>query len=286
MKLIMGGTDLDINWFESIVYSFVSGLADFLPVSSQAHQAIMLNLFGSTAGTALLDFFIHIACLAAVYINCQSSIASINRTGRLLAIPARRRKRQPERNLVAEFRFLRGASIPALFMILLSGFTDIAPNRLNIVAICLLLNGIVLYITGHIPVGNKQSSSLNGIESFLIGIASGFGVFSGISRMGMGMSVGVMRGSSLQNALRLGLLLSIPVLAGLCVSDVVFMFINGLGSIGFLDILQCLISSAFAYGGATLAIAGLRYITERADISWFSYYCWGLALFSFLLFMI
>lgn len=277
---------MELNWFESIVYSFVSGLAEFLPVSSNAHQGIMLNLFGNTASTALLDFFIHAACLVAVYIHCQSTIAAISRTANLLAIPARRRKRQPDRNLVAELRFLRTAAMPALLMILLSGFASSASGKLNILAIGLLLNGVVLYITGHIPVGNKQSASMSGLESLLVGLASGLGIFSGISRMGMGMSVGIMRGTSPQNALRLSLLLSIPILAGLCVSDIVFMFVSGLGGIGFLDIIQCIVSSAFAYGGAALAIASLRFITVKAGISWFSYYCWGLALFSFLLFMI
>lgn len=282
----MGGADMELNWFESIIYSFISGLAEFLPVSSKAHQGIMLNLFGGTGETAFLDFCIHAACLVAVYIHCQSSLAAISRTGKLLSIPPRRRKRQPDTNLVAELRFLRTASIPALLMILLSGMLNSTADKLNVLAIGLLINGVVLYVTGHIPIGNKQPASMNGLESLLMGIASGFGIFSGVSRTGMGMSTGIMRGVSLQNALRLSLLLSVPVLAGLCVCDVVFMFINGLGGIGFLNIIQCLFSAAFAYGGAILALSSLRFIAVKAGISWFSYYCWGLALLSFLLFMI
>ncbi len=277
---------MELNWLESIIYAFVSGIAEFLPVSSKAHQAVLLNLFGNTASTVVLDFCIHLACLIAVYIHCQSTVAAINRTSKLLTIPARRRKRQPDRNLTAELQFLRIAALPALLMILLAGVVNTAAPKLNILALCLLANGIVLYITGHIPVGNKKSLSMNRLESLLMGIASSLGILPGVSRMGMGLSAGIMCGTSAENALRLGLLLSIPVLGGLCVADIVFMFTVGTGIIGFLAILQCIISGAFAYLGAFLAMRLMRFAAVKVGFSWFSYYCWGLALFAFLLFMI
>ena len=37
---------MDLNWLQSIIYGFVSGLMDILPVSAQAHRALLLKLFG------------------------------------------------------------------------------------------------------------------------------------------------------------------------------------------------------------------------------------------------
>ncbi len=277
---------MELNWLESILYSVISGVSEFLPVSSKAHQGILLNLFGCTASTALLDFCIHLGCLIAVYIQCQSSVAAISRTSRLLSIPTHRRKRQPDRQLVAELRFLRTAAFPALLMIFLTAIVGSVSNRLNILAFVIIVNGIMLYITGHIPIGNKQSSAFNKLENILIGIASGLGIIPGISRMGMTLSISTMRGTSTQNALRLGLLLSIPVLVGLCIADFVYIFISGAGITGFLGFLQCIAGGGFAYIGAAFTITFMRFVAARTNFSWLSYYCWGLALFAFLLFMI
>ena len=277
---------MELNWLESILYSFISGVSEFLPVSSRAHQGILRNLFGCTTSTTLLDFCIHLGCLIAVYIQYQSAFAAISRTSRLLSIPAHRRKRQPDRELVAELKYLRTATVPALLMIFLTGIVGTFSNRLNILSITLILNGIVLYISGHIPIGNKKSSLFNGLESLIIGISSGLGIIPGISRMGMTLSISTMRGTSTQNALRLGLLLSIPVLAGLCIADFVFIFISGAGITGFLGFLQCIIGGGIAYVSAVFTITSMQYIATRTNFSWLSYYCWGLGLFAFLLFMI
>ena len=44
VKLCKGGTGMDLNWFESIIYGLFLGLTDILPVSAQAHKLIMLKL--------------------------------------------------------------------------------------------------------------------------------------------------------------------------------------------------------------------------------------------------
>lgn len=127
---------------------------------------------------------------------------------------------------------------------------------------------------------------MNRLEGLLIGVASGLGIVPGVSRLGLGVCVGIMRGAAPQNALNWSFVLSVPILAALCVTDIILMFTAGVGSFGFLMLLQCLFSALFAYVGSTLAITLLRFMAVKVGFSWFSYYCWGVALFSFLLFMI
>jgi len=277
---------MEFNWLESILYALISGMTEFLPVSSAAHQSILRTLFGNSGNTIVLDFLIHLAALAAVYINCQSHVSAIIRTRRILSIPKRRRKRQPNMTLVAELRLLRSAALPAIVMVFFTTSVSVVADKLQLLALILLINGTMLYITGHIPIGNKTVGSMNRFESLLIGLASGFGIVPGFSRLGLGVSVAVMRSTTPQNAFNWSLLLSIPVLGALCIADIVLMFTAGVGSFGFLTLIQCMVSAFFAYVGATLAMTLLRFIAVKAGFSWFSYYCWGLAMFAFLLFMI
>ena len=59
-----------MNLFQSLVFGLISGLSDILPVSSQAHKAMMLKIFGINAEAPLLRLFIHAGILAALPGSC------------------------------------------------------------------------------------------------------------------------------------------------------------------------------------------------------------------------
>lgn len=275
-----------MSWLQSILYALISGMAEFLPVSSGAHQTILLNLFGQNQTPAALNFTIHLGALAAVYINCQNHLAALSRTQKLLHIPKHRRKRQPDTDLRAELQLFRNSSVLAVIMVLLTSLVSPVADKLYMLSLFLLINGTMLYITGRIAVGNKTAASMTRFDGLLIGVASGLGIVPGISRLGLGVSSGIIRGASAQNALNWGLLISIPVLLALCVADIVLMFTAGVVDFGFIMLLQCLVGALFAYLGAAVSIALLRFMAVKVGFSWFSYYNWGLALFAFLLYMI
>lgn len=275
-----------MNWIQTIIYALISGMAEFLPVSSSAHQAILLTLFGQSNIPTALNFTVHLGALAAVYINCQNHLAAINRTQRLLAIPKKRRKRQADPELKADLRIFRTASILAATIVLVASVALNVVYKLNWLALLLCLNGLALYLTCRIATGNKTAISMNRFDSVLLGITSGLGIFSGLSRMGVGISAMIFRGASAKNALNWSLIISIPVLCALCIADVIAMFTIGVTGFGFIALLKCIFAAAISYIGATLAITLLRFMAVKVGFSWFSYYCWGLAFFSFLLYMI
>lgn len=277
---------MGLNWLESIVYALISGVTEILPVSSRAHQQLLLNLFGGTVNTTLLDLMIHIAVLTALYINCQNSISRIQRQRKLLQIPKRRRKHQPDWQAVSELRLVKTAAIPIVLGVLFTQLVQSLSGKLHLLSLFLVVNGILLYTTGRIAIGNKSAGSMSRFDGFLVGLAGTLGMLPGISRMGCALSVSIMRGADPQRALNWCLILSVPALLALCVADVFLMFTLGVGTFGFLMLIQCLFSALFAYLGATLAIMLLRYMAVKVGFSWFSYYSWGLAMLSFLLFMI
>ena len=54
-----GGDSMHMNWIESIIYGLISGAAEFLPISSKAHQDLSMLLFGISQTDPVRDFVVH-----------------------------------------------------------------------------------------------------------------------------------------------------------------------------------------------------------------------------------
>ena len=67
---------MDMNFFESCLYGLFSGLAEFLPVSAEAHQVLLRQLFGVEGKLPLLNLLVHIGALLAVFFRRKRHAAS------------------------------------------------------------------------------------------------------------------------------------------------------------------------------------------------------------------
>ena len=68
-----------MKFLESLFYGFVSGLAEFLPISSSAHQSIINTLFGASYIDPVRNLFVHIAILIALYLGTAKARERLNR---------------------------------------------------------------------------------------------------------------------------------------------------------------------------------------------------------------
>lgn len=275
---------MDWNWIHSLVYGLVSGFTEFLPVSSDAHQWMFAELTGVGQGHLPHRLFSHIGGLLALLLACKPQMDKLSRERRIAALPARRRKRQPDVKSLAEIRFLRMAggllllAIPAFVLISRMG------QPLWLVALLLLLNGIILYVPQFLPGGNKDALSLSAADSLLTGTAGALGRFPGISGIGASMSALKVRGVDWQYALQICLLLMIPVFGIAIGCDIYGMILAGAGiSLG--HVLYYLFTALSAFAGAYFGIIFMRFLAVKAGFSGFSYYCWGMALFTFFLYL-
>lgn len=273
-----------MDWLESILFGLISGLTEILPVSAQAHQAILLKLFGTSAGS-LWQLLIHGAVLLALYQSLSEQIRQLRREQRLLQIPRSRRKRQPDLVKVFDMRLLRTATVIMVFGFFAYPTLSAWCLDLQFVAPMLLVNGILLYVPMHMATGNKDARSMSQLDGVLLGLAGALAVVPGISRVGTLTSAGIARGADREQSLKWGLLLCIPALLCLMGFDVYGIVAAGIGSVSFPDILGMILSAFAAYGGAYGAIQIVRFLAVRAGFSGFAYYCWGAALFSFIIYL-
>jgi len=273
-----------MDWLWTILYGFVAGLAEFLPLSSPAHQSISAAVFGLASAAPLRQFLIRAACLAALLSACGREIDKLRRDGRMARLPARRRKRPVDSRSVATNRLLNIAVFPLVIGLVFYRRVNMWVDSLAMLTIFLVINGILLFVPQYIPSGNKDGRNLSLLDGLLMGLAGAFSVFPGISRMSAIHFAASARGADKNYSLQFALYLSIPALVIMLLFDAVAIF-GGIEAISFLVIIQYLLAMAAAYFGSTFAISIMRSMVVRAGYEIFSYYCWGMALISMILYL-
>ena len=277
---------MDTNWLESLLLGLVSGITEFMPVSSQAHELLLLRLFGVDQAHPLMLLFIHIGALTALIFSSAAQLKRMQREYRYAKLPARRRRRQPDRQIVLDMALLKGAILPMTLGMLFYQRAQNAAGKLHIAALLLFLNGLLLYIPQYLPRGNKDSRHMSKLDSLLFGIVTAVSIFPGLSRTGLTGSTAAARGADTSQAYKWALFLSIPAIIIMLCFDVFTVFMTGFDGIGFLFIVQCLLSAVAAYFGALASITFMRSLTAHSGFAGFSYYCWGASLFMFILYLI
>lgn len=272
------------NWLQGILYGLISGFTAFLPVPSTAHQILFETMSGAAGQAALFRLACRIGVLAALILSCRLTIRNLLRQRRLSRIPVRKRKRQPDPVSIMELRFLRTAWIPATAGMLLCGLGDRTGASLPLLALTVLLGGVLVYLPGLFRSGNKDAPTSSVLDAVATGCGMCLSVLPGISGVAGVVSVGALCGLDRRFALRVALLLSIPATVVRLVFDGIALAAIGVG--GFSIVLLALLSAAAAFLGALASVGTIRFLTVKSGASGFAYYCWGLALFIFALFLI
>ena len=257
---------MDLNWMESVIYGFLSGLMDIVPLSAQAHRILLMKFFGISGGTDVMRLAVHIGVFGGLYYSCQSQIVRINRARALARVPKRRRKRPLDTRSLMDWSMLKTMLIPMVIGLFLYKYNTAMRDNLLLVAIFLLVNGIILYVPQFLPGLGATASTLPGISA--VGAA-----------VSIGSVCGVERGFCLSMALMMNLALNL----GLAIVDVFTLFTNGLGVFSFGILIRYLATGLTAFGGCLLGIKIMRILSGNHGYSGFAFYCVGLSLFTFIL---
>lgn len=273
-----------MSFLESLLYGFLSGLTEFLPVSSQAHQAILLRLFGLTYREPARDVFVHIAILLALITGCRPMFNSILREQRLASTS--RRRRSGDRRSTHELRLFRVAAFPLIIGLICYALARKIENNLIMLALMFLVNGIIVIIPEYVRHGNKDGRFMTGLDGIFLGIFGAFSAVPGISRVGSMSFYSTLRGVERGHSLNWAYLLSVPALILFIVFDIVNLFTLPLGTVSFVSVIFYLVSASAAYCGGYFGILLMRYLSVHTGYAGFAYYSWGAAMFTFVLYLI
>ena len=274
---------MELSGFEHLIYGLVSGLTEIFPVSARAHSAIMLKVLGADRISGLPVLLIHVAVLAAIYYSSRPQLVKMSRARRLARIPKKRRKRPLDLCSLMDSRFLLTMMLPVILVDLLYRNISEISFSLLAVAVLLFVNGVVLYVPQFFPGSNKDARSLSRLEGVVMGIGGGLSVIPGLSGLGASVSVGSICGIERSYALNMSLLMNIAYLVGMIVYDIIGLIQYGLELFTFQWFIVYILAAALAFVGAMLAIRIMRALASDRGYHFFSYYCWGIALFTFIL---
>jgi len=274
---------MDLNWLQSILMGIVSGLANVLPVSAEAHVRLLRKFFGVSRTPELMDLMIHLGIFAALYLSCQPHILKMVRAKKLSRIPKRKRKRPLDTRSMMDLSLWQTMLLPVVLVLFFYQKITGLVSNLILMATFLFLNGLILYIPQYLPSSNKDCRSLSRVEGILMGIGGALFVIPGMSGTGAALSVASVTGVDRKYGLNMVLLMNLGILAGMMVYDLLAVISAGFAGTGFAMLLRYIASGMAAFLGAFLAVKFLRHQAEEKGYALYSYYCWAIALFTFVL---
>lgn len=271
-----------MNILESIIYGLISGLSEFLPISSLGHQRILKLLFDAPVHVPICDLMVHIGFIIAIIVSCGTYIERIRRIFRLSA-SRRRQLRSQDYIIYHDTRLIRCAAFPMIIGLVILLLLERNQTGLKGIALYFLLNGLIIFIPEYLPLANKDSRRLSNFDGFLAGFMSAFSALPGLSRIGLSSSATLSRGADRSKAYNWILILSLPAIAVLILADIIILLQVGFQGITFLNILGYMLSGMASFAASMAGIYLMRFIAERSGYSAFAFYSWGAALITLLL---
>lgn len=274
---------MELNWLQSILFGLVSGAADIIPVSGQAHRLLLLKFFGVNQMPNLLALLLHLSVAAALYLSSQGQFVRMNRARALARIPKKKRKRPLDTRSMMDWSLIKTMLVPTVIGLLLNSRVRGWSVNMFLIAGMLFVNGLILYIPQFLPTSNRDSRTLTRLEGVLMGLGAGASVLPGISTVGIMVSIASVCGIERLYGLNMTFIVKLFFLIGLMVYDVLAIITDGLGGLTVMLLIQYILTAALSFGAAMLGIRTLRKLAPEHGFHTFGVYCWGLALFTFIL---
>ena len=273
-----------------ILLGLIQGVAEFLPISSSGHLALLENLLGAKGGadiaamddSAFFNIMLHLATLIAVVIAYWPDVRDM--VTEFIAMVRGAAKREP----------LASGNIPArrLILMLIIGTLPlflVLPFRHKIeslnaipwfVGAALIVTGVLLFVADRMPQGGKTERDMTVWDAVFIGVAQGVATIPGLSRSGTTITAGMSRSLTREFAVKYSFLMSLLSVLGAVVLSLVDVIKDGVEE-GIA--LPCVIGMVVAGVTGYFSIRLLQKLVAKGRFGGFAYYCWGVGALSIVL---
>ncbi len=197
---------------EAVLLGVVQGLTEFLPISSTGHLILTEKALGISSEDFGLRFdaAIHLGTLAAVLAYFRYTILAYIR-GWIASIEARKWDVSRESKLAW---FLILGTIPAgIAGYFLESTAEDTFREPALVGAMLILFSLPMYLAERWGSQDRTLDNIGAIDAVAMGIAQGVALIPGVSRSGITISTGMLRGFRREEAATFVFLLSAPVIA-------------------------------------------------------------------------
>jgi len=192
-----------------IIASLLQGLLEWLPVSSEGQNVLVLiSLVGDPDLALSLSLFLHLGSSLAVLIYYRHLMV------KLITSKAPTQKIGDLRRILFYVILGTGCSGYVLYRYLVELIDGYSRSIIMaLVGVFLILTGVLLYFSRRVG-GQREFHQFSNSKAFLLGFIQGFAVLPGISRSGLTIASLLWLGTDQENALFGSFLMSIPASVG------------------------------------------------------------------------
>lgn len=272
--------------WNAIILGLVQGIAEFLPISSSGHLAIINNLFDLTTtsdGHMLFDVLLHLGTLAAIFVcywqdivNMFYEVLGFVNVGPL----AGARRRYPNARI---FVMLVFATLPLLLILPIHKMIETLYYQNVFIGVALVLTGCMLFVADKMKPGTKGATNITISDALIIGLCQCVATIPGLSRSGTTITAGIATGLSREFAVKFSFLMSIPAVLGANILSIVDAVKQG---VVLSNVPAYLVGMLAAMLSGIGAISLIKHIAAKGKFGGFAYYCWVMGVLSIILTMI
>ncbi len=269
-----------MNYISSVLMGILQGVAEFLPISSSGHLALFQHFFGVENYEETQMFFtvlLHLGTLISVFVYYWQDIWEMIREFFLLVggLFSRRDSQTqsappPARRMVL---LIIVATLPLFIILPIKDRVEAAMGNVTFVSVALLLTGFILYFSDRMAKGRKTERTATLMDAVLVGFAQAFGTLPGISRSGITISAGLLRGYDRAFAVRFSFLMSLPAVLGANILTLKDVLEAGSIDMGLMPVylVGALVAAVVGY----FAIRLVNLLSDKGKFGAFAYYCWA-----------
>ena len=254
--------------WQALVLGLVQGLAEFLPISSSAHLALVPWLMRWQDPGLAFDVALHLGTLLALAWYFRREWIALTLAG--LRVLRRRRVEGPDE---ARAMFVVLATVPAGVAGLALG--DLAESALRhpvSIAVALMVLGALLWWADRVMPTSRPLSEMTWRQAALVGLAQACALIPGVSRSGSTITAARALGRDRSSAATFSFLLSFPITLAAVLHEAPKALVGGVTLPLVVGVGAAAVSS-----GVAIAVL-LRYVSRRS-YGVFAVYRWAAGLF-------
>lgn len=274
--------------WKAIILGIVQGLAEFLPISSSGHLAIIKEIMhvDLESGGMFFDVMLHLGTLVAIFVAFWRDIRRMIVEGLHIIgdvfhnivtwlhrlVGGQGKYHRVIRSSYRKFVMLVIVStIPTgIIGVLFKETVEIAASLIIVPGICLLITAVFLVIADLADTGKKRPREASYVDAGLIGIAQGLATMPGLSRSGTTITACLLCGFEKRFAVKYSFIMSIPAVLGAVVLELKDV---GKHPIASADILPCIIATVIAAIVGYLSICFMMRLIRGKSYRGFVVYC-------------
>lgn len=262
-----------MSLIQAVILGIFQGIAEFLPISSSGHLALLQHLFGIEEGNLFFTEMLHFGTLISIFIVYFKDIKKIIYEIFILIgdiIKGRRKKLTAHQKLGL---FVLTGSIPtAIIGLLFEDFFENLYTSILPIGIAFIVTGFLLYFAERKTSKNRKIEDMNLMDSLVVGTCQGIAIIPGISRSGSTIVASLFRGLNKSLATEYSFLLALPAIFGAFLLRIIDVFKEGPNIV--------MINAPLIVGVILSAVVGVISIKtfikvlKNNNLHYFSYYLW------------